>query len=97
MKANECLFGTVLQIVPHISCRTLKFLFFPLCFFVFWGIVSWWYLPKSYKNRRKKNLKLKKECVGSKNPFEATGEFLLSLEMAVVGEDNTKAWIFKCD
>lgn len=54
-------------------------------------------LPKSYKNRKKKNLKPKRECVGRKNPFEVTGEFLLSLEMAVVGEDNTKAWIFECD
>lgn len=63
----------------------------------FWGITSWYYFPKSYKNRRDKTLKVKRECVGRKNPFEATGEFLLSLEMAVVGGDNIKAWIFKCD
>lgn len=35
--------------------------------------------------------------LAEKNPFEATGEFLLSLEMAVVGGNNIKAWIFKCD
>lgn len=40
---------------------------------------------------------MKRECVGRENPFEATGEFLLSLEMAVVGGDNIKAWILKCD
>lgn len=97
MEANERLFGTVLQIVLHVSRCTSNFLFFLLCFFVSWGIMSWYYLPKCCKNRRKKNLKLKRECVGRKNPFEATGEFLLSLEMAGVGEDNTKAWIFKCD
>lgn len=36
-------------------------------------------------------------CWQKKNLFEATGEFLLSLEMAIEGEDNTEAWIFKCD
>lgn len=76
----------------HVELFILSFLFL-----WFLGNHELVVLPKSYKNRKKKNLKPKRECVGRKNPFEVTGEFLLSLEMAVVGEDNTKAWIFECD
>lgn len=72
-------------------------LFFPLCVFVFGQSPIGNIFLEVIKIGEKKLESEEGMCWQKKNPFEATGEFLLSLEMAVVGGDNIKAWIFQCD